>query len=57
MAGEETSDLTHRKTWHAGETVPAGGYVCVQCATRVNMEHEGVLHPCPQCHGKKFVHP
>jgi hypothetical protein len=46
--------LDEYRTYHSGEVAPPGGYTCVNCQTRQELEHSGHLGPCPNCYHTRF---
>jgi DNA-directed RNA polymerase subunit RPC12/RpoP len=46
--------LDDHRTYHSGEVVAPGGFSCVQCGTRLEMEQSGHLKPCPHCYHTRF---
>jgi predicted RNA-binding Zn-ribbon protein involved in translation (DUF1610 family) len=53
MKGEDKK-ANEPKTFHSGDHVKPGSYVCTACAHRVSIESEGILPPCPECYNEKF---
>lgn len=46
--------LDDHRTYHSGEVVAPGGFSCVECGTRLEMEQSGHLKPCPHCYHTQF---
>lgn len=46
--------LEDHRTYCAGEVVAPGGFSCLNCGTRQEMEHSGHLRPCPHCYHTRF---
>lgn len=46
--------LDEYRSYHAGEVAAPGGYTCVNCQTRQEVEHSGHLGPCPNCYHTRF---
>lgn len=42
------------RNYHSGEVVAPGGFSCVHCGTRLEMEQSGHLKPCPHCYHTRF---
>jgi hypothetical protein len=49
-----TGYLEECRIYRSGEVVPPGGYTCVNCQTRQEVEHSGHLGPCPNCYHTRF---
>ena len=46
--------LDDHRSYHSGEVVAPGGFSCVQCGTRLEMEQSGHLKSCPHCYDTRF---
>jgi rubrerythrin len=44
----------HHKTFHSGDHVEPGSYICIACGHRVSLDSAGMLPPCPFCNGQKY---
>jgi hypothetical protein len=46
--------MEDHRTYYSGEVVAPGGFACVECGTRQEMEHSGHLGPCANCYNTRF---